>query len=400
MSRPTLMFYCQHSLGMGHLVRSFALVRELSKQFRVVFLNGGRLPQGLAVPAGIEIVQLPALGMREDGSLKCLEANMTLQRAQAIREQLVLRTYAEHRPQALVIELFPFGRKKFRNELLPLLEVARKDSAAAPTVVCSLRDILVNDRNDQQRHDDRAAKCLDDYFDALLVHTDPGFARLEESFKPSKDCATPIHYTGFVVPHATSGPPAAHRERRILVSAGGGIVGAPLFRAALEAQKLLWPRFKVPMTVVAGPFLPAEDWRQIQHLSQHVPELTLHRSLPDLASHMDGVRWSLSQCGYNTAMDILASGVAALFVPFQRDRENEQSQRALKLAERGLALTVKSRQPDGTSLAAAILDLFEFQPGQARLDLDGARNTASIIADLVNIDRNQASAIAAGSGVR
>jgi predicted glycosyltransferase len=36
MSRPTVLFYCQHSLGLGHLVRSFALAGALAERFRVV----------------------------------------------------------------------------------------------------------------------------------------------------------------------------------------------------------------------------------------------------------------------------------------------------------------------------------------------------------------------------
>ena len=41
--RPALLIYCQHSLGIGHLTRSFALAAALAERFRVVFLNGGRL---------------------------------------------------------------------------------------------------------------------------------------------------------------------------------------------------------------------------------------------------------------------------------------------------------------------------------------------------------------------
>ena len=51
-NRPVLLFYCQHSLGIGHLTRSFALAEALTRHFRVVFLNGGRLPPGVPVPDG------------------------------------------------------------------------------------------------------------------------------------------------------------------------------------------------------------------------------------------------------------------------------------------------------------------------------------------------------------
>ena len=46
-SKPALLFYCQHSIGMGHLTRSFALAAALAQDFRIVFLNGGPFPPGL-----------------------------------------------------------------------------------------------------------------------------------------------------------------------------------------------------------------------------------------------------------------------------------------------------------------------------------------------------------------
>ncbi|MCB0994393.1 MAG: hypothetical protein KDB21_04840, partial [Acidimicrobiales bacterium] len=60
--KPSLLFYCQHSLGLGHLVRSMALADGLREHFDVVLLNGGRLPDGTVVPEGVEVVNLPPLG--------------------------------------------------------------------------------------------------------------------------------------------------------------------------------------------------------------------------------------------------------------------------------------------------------------------------------------------------
>ena len=68
-NRPSILFYCQHSLGMGHLVRSFALAERLAERFRVMLLNGGRLPRGITVPQNIQLVNLPPLGIDEDGQL-------------------------------------------------------------------------------------------------------------------------------------------------------------------------------------------------------------------------------------------------------------------------------------------------------------------------------------------
>jgi hypothetical protein len=84
---------------------------------------------------------------------------------------------AATRPAVLLVELFPFGRKKFAGEILPLIRAARRQAGGPARVVCSLRDILVDARPDQQHHDNRARWLADRYFDAVLVHADPAFAR-------------------------------------------------------------------------------------------------------------------------------------------------------------------------------------------------------------------------------
>jgi len=68
-TRDRLLFYCQHSLGLGHLARSLRLADGLTDRFDVRLLNGGRFPAGTAVPAGVDVLNLPPLGHDADGML-------------------------------------------------------------------------------------------------------------------------------------------------------------------------------------------------------------------------------------------------------------------------------------------------------------------------------------------
>jgi predicted glycosyltransferase len=382
MSKPVLLFYCQHSLGMGHLIRSFSLAQTLSERFQVVFLNGGPVPAGVRLPDVVDIVDLPPLGMGADKQLLSRNSDYSVARAKALRRELIMTTFNGCRPDVILIELFPFGRKKFADELLPLLKAARRRPAGAPLILCSLRDLLVHNRRDQQRHDDRAGWLVERYFDAVLVHADPVFARLEESFRPRKPLLKPVHYTGFVLPAREAGTPIP-RRRQVLVSAGGGIVGAPLFQAALEAQRLLWQSERLPMTLVAGPFLPQSDWQRLQRNCAGLPGLELHRSVPDLGSLMRQVTLSISQCGYNTSMDILYARVAALVVPFMDAGENEQIQRARRLEKLGLVHVLEPAGLSAATLVSGIPALVNTQPQCGALDLSGAATTARLIADML-----------------
>ena len=88
-ARPTLLFYCQHSLGIGHLTRSFALATALAELFHVVFLNGGRLPPGLPVPQDIEMIDLPPLGMDDGHTVVSRDAGHDVGEAQSRRRALI-----------------------------------------------------------------------------------------------------------------------------------------------------------------------------------------------------------------------------------------------------------------------------------------------------------------------
>src|SRR5438552_18996611 len=139
---PAVLFYCQHVLGVGHLVRSLALARALADRFRVVLLNGGPVPRGLPRPAGVEFVDLPPLGFDATEHLVSRDPRRPLERAQRERRETILRTFQHVRPRAVMVELFPFGRRKFAGELLPLFEAARTTRGHRALLLSSLRDIL------------------------------------------------------------------------------------------------------------------------------------------------------------------------------------------------------------------------------------------------------------------
>jgi predicted glycosyltransferase len=396
--KPVLFFYCQHSLGMGHLVRALTLAETLAEKFAMVFLNGGRFPDNTKPPKDIEIINLPPLGMAEDNQLYSQDDRYSLLEAHALRRQMILTTFNQYQPQVIFIELFPFGRKKFAGELLPLLKAA-KSCDNPPIVLCSLRDIMVNARKDQVRHDDRARWLVDRYFDGILVHSDPKFVSLEESFKPSRLLKTPVHYTGFVLPRGENSEQAI-RQRQVVVSAGGGMVGAPLFQVAIKAQRILWDKLKLPMTIVAGPFLREADWRELEAKAMDCPGLTLHRYVPNMVHLLASHSISVSQCGYNTVMDILKSGISALVVPFAQGQEDEQTNRAGRLSQLGLLRTVGADDLSVAQFVTEVEQLLQFMPNTAALDLDGATRSADIIRDLLpseTIPRHNNNVMAAGT---
>jgi predicted glycosyltransferase len=381
MTRPRLLFYCQHSVGLGHLVRSVNLVDGLARDFDVTLLNGGPWPADLPQPTGVDVVHLPALGLDADYALVSRDARYTVDEAVGLRRSMIQDAFHTTAPEVVLVELFPFGRKKFRPELMPLLEAARS-ARPAPLVACSLRDILVGSRRDQQGHDDRAGRVTNEYFDAVLVHADARFARLEETFHPTVPLQTPVHYTGFVRGPAGHDPTRT-REPRVLVSAGGGLVGAPLFRAAVDAQPRLLAEHGLSTVVVTGPFLPDRDVEELTARAAGTAGLEVVRYLPDLGGEMATSAVSVSQAGYNTTMDILGSATPAVVVPYGEGREDEQAERARRLERLGALRVLDPGLLSGDTLVDAVGAALGWTPLSVPLALDGRTRTSELLRSMV-----------------
>jgi predicted glycosyltransferase len=379
--KPALFLYCQHSMGLGHLVRSWAIADALSSTFDVVFVSGGQPPIGMVPPSRVKMVHLPPLEQTTGGDLVSGDPDQQVEHVQARRRRMLFDTFVATNPAVVVIELFPFGRVKFAQEVLPILDDALT-RRPRPTVVCSLRDLLAGGRKNQQRHDDRARMIAEQYFDAVLVHADPRLATLEETFKPQAPLQVPVIYTGFVTPEEMAAAAPQRDRAGIVVTAGGGRVGGRLFRSAVDAHLLCPPADRPPMRIVTGPFLSHDQYAELAARAALCPDLTVERSAPSLRPILASCAVSVSQCGYNTALDLLQLGVAALVVPFADGGEDEQRARARRLEAIGAVRVLDPDSLNPARLAHELTVTRQFTPAAVSLDVDGARQTLKIVNDL------------------
>jgi predicted glycosyltransferase len=387
-SRADILLYVQHLLGIGHIRRAAALARAFHRAgLKVVFVTGGLPVRGLGldeVPGGIEpgsidVVQLPPARSRDDSFKVILdEDGRPIDDAwKARRRELLLEVYRRHRPRVVLTELFPFGRRKMRFELEPLVAAARADSPPA-LVACSLRDIL-----NRPEGAEKTAWMVDRFarsYDLLYVHGDPRYFRLEDSFPESAALAERLHYTGYVT-EAAEAVAAARRDTgsagagEVVVSAGGGAVGAALLRCALAARPLS-PLAEAPWRLLVGPNTPEPDFRALAAAAP--PGVTVERARPDFVALLTRARLSISQGGYNTLMEVMAAGLPGVVVPFAGGSETEQTQRARLLADTGLITVVDEESLTPETLAEGIARALHrgSTGGGAPFRFDGAAETA------------------------
>jgi predicted glycosyltransferase len=402
-TRKRILFYVQHLLGIGHLKRASVIANAMTQRGLDVTIVAGGEPAPIAFD-GARVVQLPPIHARDAESYRLADSNdkrigpLFWRR----RRKMLLQTFEEVAPHAVVVEMFPFGRFEFARELIPLLEAAKKKNCAR---ISSMRDIVQPKR--RASDNERMVEMSEKYFDRVLIHSDPSLIRIERSLPQARRIERQIHYTGYVVSNgapasagpsipasagpsipasagpsipASAGPliPAEAGAPFVIVSIGGGAVGERLLRAAIEARP--FTRYHAePWRLICGMNLPAN---RVDALKRDVPEgveVDTHRD--DFIALSQRARVSISQAGYNTAMELLASRVTCVFVPFAAKGETEQTERCRVLQERGLARFIAETELTPRLLAQAIDDAQP--PRDVAIDFNGAMRSVDLIEDAI-----------------
>lgn len=373
MTGQSVLFYVQHLLGIGHLARASRLSQALVQDGYDVTMVTGGLPVKGFPPATVRHIALPPVVAADAGfsGLADLHGNPVDEPFKDRRRAMLLDIFATLKPDIVLIEAFPFGRRQMRFELLPFLEAIHATNPR-PRVYSSVRDIL--QARAKPGRDEESVALLNKWFDGVLVHGHPDFVRLDETFPLAGPIQDKIIYTGLVAAQKT---PARQTDTYdIVVSAGGGAVGANLVEAAAGAARRLSQALR--WCLIAGPNMPQDDYdRIVQNVGSNVE---LHRFREDFRDLLKSAGLSVSQAGYNTVGDVLDAGCRSIVVPFTSGGETEQQVRADRLVLRGLAQSIHEADLNANKLADEITRALALpKPAGHGIDLDGASRTAAIL---------------------
>lgn len=371
-----ILVYCQHVLGIGHLIRTFEILKALDGHQVTLMLGGSQTE--IPIPAHVTTFQLPPLMMDTSFSALLTVENRPVESVKAERVEKISSIFKQTRPDILLIELYPFGRNGFHFELEPLLQLARHDRSSC-LIASSVRDILV-DRDNQVKFEQRAIDRLNRYFDLLLVHSDPDVIALDETFSRMGDVAIPVIYTGYInrspntdSPHATpeTGPPG--EIPLIVASAGGGSVGYALLEATVRAHSQLTT--PCALHLYTGPYL--DDTARTRLRSLAAGSAVIEKFCPDFPAELAGADLSISMGGYNTTMDVVTAGCPALIYPFEQN--HEQRLRALRLGEHIPITLLDSNDLEATRLAGYMEHGLKQHAAKPNIRLNGAEETARAV---------------------
>jgi len=374
-----VLFYVQHLLGIGHLKRAATLTRAMTDRgLEVTIVSGGQDIPGINIGTA-KLVQLPStratdLFFKElvDDDNRPIDGDWKERRAEAL-----LAAYRAADAHLIMFELFPFGRRQMRFEIEPVLQDAVA-SNHRPVVVSSVRDILVAQKKPERNEE--MLQRVRDFFDHVLIHGDENLIPFDRTFPLADRIRDKLHYTGYVVDRTGRGAiNTGQGSDEVIVSAGGGAVGADLLKVAMAARPLTkladrtW-RVMVGVTV---------DQAAFDDLAAMVgPGIIVERSRPDFTALVTNAALSISQGGYNTVMEVLEAGTRAVIVPYAGGAETEQTLRAKELARRTPIEVVAEAALSPQTLAAAVDAAWHRDPPEnGMLDTNGATAAADLIAD-------------------
>ena len=259
-----ILHYTQYVFGIGHLFRSMAIDRALAPLTVDLVTGGADVP--IPMPENVRHHAMPALRMDEHyGEMLAVDQERGLEETWKEREAMLLDLFRTLEPDVLLIEMFPFGRRLFSRELLPLLAANRERRRPAATL-CSVRDILV-EKKDQAKFEKRVLGWLNPWFDGVLVHSDPDLIRLDRTFSRVAD--------------------------------------------------------------IAGPNAPAEERERLTERGRAHPDAVIREFTPRFPDHVMACDLSVSRGGYNTTMNLLACRAKGLMHPYGHDREQRMRLEAL-----------------------------------------------------------------------
>lgn len=363
-----ILCYAQHLSGVGHFVRMNALACGLAQAHEVYLVDGGRAVPRPAGALGPRLVVLPRL-LRKAGALVALDGE-PLSLVRETRRRRLTEAIAAAPPDVMMIEHYPWSKWELEEEILAAIQAAR-DARAGVRVVCSLRDVAPQTRQESvsaPAYERRVLERLAAHFDAVLIHSDPRFSRLEEHFPAAGRLPVPSAYTGFVcrvaapaaepvdsaaVGHGPGG--ALGGPSYAVLSAGGAGETLPFFLGAIEAFRRLAARGEIGsmrLLVFAGLAMGPPALETFRAAAREAAVSVVPFS-PDFPAWLRRSALSISHAGYNTCADVLAARVPAVLVA--NPRMSDQPFRAERMRAHGLATVVTTDPPPIPSLETAIL---------------------------------------------
>jgi predicted glycosyltransferase len=392
--QPRIMMYSQDGFGLGHMRRTSSIANQIAlvrSDAAILTMADSRLGQFFETSTNHDYLKLPSILKAGPGDWRAVSLPLPFAAVHAMRRELIRSAVLSYQPHILLVDHMPHGAM---GELIPTLDALR--ASGAPTrIVLGLRDILDAPEVVRRRWEvEGAYDAIERYYDTVLVYGKREVFDLAEQYGFSPSVAERLRYTGYVctpqAPRYTTRarakyiPSSDGATKLIVAMAGGGADAYPMMRALLDALPAINARQRSFLALVAGPFMPAEQRRDLEARARGLPA-RVSMSVSDTLSYIEAADLTIAMAGYNTTMEILHSGKRAILIP-RRGPSAEQRMRAQLFAEQGWVEMIDPDDLDAANVAAQVCGALERGPrmnAARQPDMNGLTSAADTLLDLV-----------------
>lgn len=384
-----ILLYSHDTYGLGHLRRSLLLAEELASVpgTAVLLATGSPRTQAFDLPTGCDTVKLPAVLKLPGGGYRSRTLPLSIEAVLKLRAAILRDTARAFEPDLVLVDHAPRG---VGGELHPLLDSLLR-APRRPRIALGLRDVIdTAQRVEETWNRDGIWSLIDRVYDRILVYGDARLQTTAQELRLEERYPGRVQHVGYLGRPAGALAPATKRPR-IVVTVGGGGDGQQLLRAYAAFLEQLEGEAPFRSLVLAGPFLSERRYREIKRRYGRIDQaITLRRFVPGADRWIRGAAGVIAMAGYNTAVEVLASGVPALFVPRERPRR-EQLLRARRLAARGAAQYCRADEASPARIGRFVWEaLAAVERRPCDLRLDGVARAAGSLLELLLMEAPRA----------
>ena len=257
----------------------------------------------------------------EDCNLQSINGSYTNEELKEVFAKQ-LKIINNYKPDVILFDGFPFMRYPWMKSGLDFVLECVRNTWKNVKIVSSVRDICYPFKGGKNptKWPALTVDWANEYFDAIFVHGDKNFVKLDESFEHLNLIDPPVYYTGYVTELYK---PKLQERNGTVVSAGGGRVAMDCFNKAMELYD------GTDWTFSIGPNHPKEHLEKFKKWASDKKKVEIIYNVKNFRDLLIKHKLSISQAGYNTVMDLWMTDTPAKFIPYVDEYgEQEQTTRA------------------------------------------------------------------------
>lgn len=351
------LFYCSYTLGVGHLFRSLNICQSLVEISEIDFIQGG-IEIGRTVDSPVfQKITLPPFDEKSS------YADQLFNRHQVLEEKL------KDSYDFLITEMFPFGKRYLADEVVGVIKKLKNENPKC-RIIASIRDILDPDQMGEQKG---ALEVFNRWYDALLVHGDSDWIKLEESFPEARNLKGKIHYTGYEAPFFLVPNIPKERLNQILIMAGGGFECHELYLFVGRCAHL-FPDYT--FLFVMGPKGDPKTEKDLINLAQENIKIIPFQE--NIEEEMVRSKLAIVRPSSSTCVHLVRTKTKALFYPYIESESQPRKELLIRgefFAEKGVGIMVTP----GDFSERVIKEALESPFPKVTLNCSGAENTKQIV---------------------